>query len=394
MTPDQPSPPPAQKKRIQFIDLLRGWAVIVMIETHVVNATITDAIRATAAFDVLQFINGLVAPAFLFASGMAFAITTRRKVQDYLSFGMPFFRQIGRLALILVVGYVLHIPKFEYEHLLHETKPEAWLHFFQVDVLQCIAVSIILLQLLLLGVRTERRLYLVTALMTVAIVAGTPLVWQIDFSGMLAAPLAAYMNAQNGSLFPLFPWAAFLFAGAIAGYAYLEHAQRNAGEPGGRSYAQTAASAGVIMIVASFLLHPVGVTIYPVYDYWHTSPSFYLLRLGIVMLLCAGMFLYETRHGVRQSSPVTLIGRQSLIVYVVHLMLVYGRLGGESFNDRVGRSFGYAEAMVTALILFALMYLLALAWERIKRGPAPARYALEGIVLAAFLYVFFFVRWG
>jgi surface polysaccharide O-acyltransferase-like enzyme len=228
----------------------------------------------------------------------------------------------------------------------------------------------------------------------VAIVAGTPLVWQMDLSGTLAVPVAAFLNAQHGSLFPLFPWAAFLFAGAVAGYVYLEHAQRSAGGHGGRRFAQTASSAGVILIVASFLLHPVGLAIYPVYDYWHTSPSFYLLRLGIIMVLCAGMFLYEATQGVRRSSAVTLIGRQSLVVYVVHLMLVYGRLGGESFHERVGRSFGYAEAMVTSLILLVLMYLLALAWERIKRGPAPARYAVEGTVLAAFVYVFFFVRWN
>ena len=35
---EQPLQP---RKRIEFIDLLRGWAVIVMIETHVFNATLT-----------------------------------------------------------------------------------------------------------------------------------------------------------------------------------------------------------------------------------------------------------------------------------------------------------------------------------------------------------------
>ncbi|HUI66403.1 MAG TPA: heparan-alpha-glucosaminide N-acetyltransferase domain-containing protein, partial [Bacteroidota bacterium] len=109
----QPSP----KKRIEFIDLLRGWAVIVMIQTHVFNATLTPEITGSAFFEIIRFIDGLVAPSFLFASGMAYAVTTRRKMADYLSFGMPLVRQIGRLLFIMLIGYSLHIPRFNYYHL-------------------------------------------------------------------------------------------------------------------------------------------------------------------------------------------------------------------------------------------------------------------------------------
>jgi len=58
-------------KRIDYIDLLRGWAVIVMIETHAFNATLTPAIKSDWFFGYIAFINGLVAPSFLFASGLA-----------------------------------------------------------------------------------------------------------------------------------------------------------------------------------------------------------------------------------------------------------------------------------------------------------------------------------
>jgi uncharacterized membrane protein len=99
------------KKRIEFIDLLRGWAVIVMIQTHVFNATLTPGLTETGFFQVLRFIDGLVAPSFLFASGMAYAVTTRRKINDYLSFGPPLFRQFGRLLFVMLIGYGLHLPK-------------------------------------------------------------------------------------------------------------------------------------------------------------------------------------------------------------------------------------------------------------------------------------------
>jgi uncharacterized membrane protein len=59
---------PVTKKRIEFIDLLRGWAVIVMIQTHVFNATFIPRLTESGFFQALRFIDGLVAPSFLFAS--------------------------------------------------------------------------------------------------------------------------------------------------------------------------------------------------------------------------------------------------------------------------------------------------------------------------------------
>src|SRR5512140_2949217 len=117
--------PPGKPKRLDFVDLLRGWAVIVMIETHVLNATLLPSLRLEVPFKILDFINGLVAPAFLFASGLAYAVVTRRKINDYLSFGRPLFRQFWRLLFILIIGYGLHIPKFYFHHLMYEAGAEA-----------------------------------------------------------------------------------------------------------------------------------------------------------------------------------------------------------------------------------------------------------------------------
>ena len=383
---------PATKKRIEFIDLLRGWAVIVMIQTHVFNATLVPAITDSGLFQVLRFIDGLVAPSFLFASGMAYAVTTRRKINDYLSFGPPLFRQFARLTFVLLIGYGLHIPKFNYYHLRYEAGQVAWQMFWQVDVLQCIAISLLFLQVMLLLLRSERRLYLTMIGVTLAVVFATPVAWSIDFWDMLPVPVAAYMNGLHYSLFPVFPWSAFLFAGALCGYFYLK-----AKDAGGADHAQE--SVGRMMkktswyapgiIALSFMIHPVAALIYPSYGYW-LSPSFYMLRLGLVLLLCAGMYLYERRIGVSPRSVVSLMGRESLLVYTVHLMIVYGKFGYFTFADRVNRSFGYGEAILTTLLLILLMYLLALAWSRVKSAPPPVKRLTQGVVLAGFALVFFF----
>lgn len=382
----------APSKRLAFIDLLRGWAVIVMIETHVVNATIIPEIRDTGLFSLLNFINGLVAPSFLFASGMAYAVTTRRKIGSYLSFGFPLAQQVGRLLLVLAIGYGLHLPRFQLQKMMNEVQPREWLVFFQSDVLQCIAVSLLVLQLLLLTLRTERRLYRATAVLAAGMLFATPLMWGIDFLTVLPAPVAAYMNGLHFSLFPLFPWAVFLFAGAIAGYLFAE-ARGAAGEEGAEQFTLVAvrrflmAGAGLLLISIPLMALA---WVYPTYDYWRYSPSFVLLRIGIVLFLCALMYWYEQRKGVSAASPVTLIGRESLLVYSVHLLFIYGKFSGYSYHTWVNHTFGYGETFLWTLILLGTMYALAWGWDRLKRQGEVWRRGtqLALVVMLVLLFVF------
>jgi hypothetical protein len=93
---------------------------------------------------------------------------------------------------------------------------------------------------------------------------------------------------------------------------------------------------------------------------------------------------------VSQASIVALTGRESLLVYSVHLMMLYGKFGTFTFAERVRGSFGYIEATAATLILLGLMCLLAWGWQRIKRGPPLLKRATQAGVLTAFVAVFFF----
>ncbi len=378
-------PPKAQ--RVAFIDLLRGWAVIVMIETHVVNAKIMPELTESGPFQWLKFLNGLVAPSFLFASGLAYAVTTRRKLQDYLNFGSALSKQFGRLLFLLGVAYLLHVPHFSLDRMLSGLTTADRLVFAQADVLHCIAVSLLILQVLLLVFRTEARTYTVLAVLTLCILLATPFMWGIDFLGLLPTFLAAYMNGLHYSLFPLFPWSVFLFAGVLLGYQYLEAREsRGTEEPGGGELRMMKAVLwiGPALVMVSFILDPFARLWYVTYDYWRFSPSFVLLRLGVVLLLCAGLFFFERFRGVSARSPVALMGRESLLVYVVHLFLIYGKFGPFNFQDWSGRQFGYAGAFAWSLVLILAMYGLALAWDRVRRmNPRIKR----GIQLATFVII-------
>jgi uncharacterized membrane protein len=384
-----------RKPRVEFIDLLRGWAVIVMIETHIMNATIQPELKHSALFDWITFINGLVAPSFTFASGLAWAITTRRKLSDYLSFGAPLFKQFRRLLFVVFIGYLLHTPKFNFNQILHETTERSWQIFFQADVLQCIGVSLLIMQLLLLSLKTERRLYGVLLTLAVIVPFVTPIVWGIDWRNYMPLPISGYMNGmhfKNFPGFPLFPWAAFLFGGAVFGYAYLEAKEtgKKVGANNEVGMMRRLHWLAPAMMVFSALSEPLASRTYPSYDYGLSSPSFFFLRLGIVLLLAVEMFFYEKWKTVSPKSIVTLVGRESLIVYSIHLLIIYGNFASFNFQKTVNQKFGYAEALIATVVLLGLMVALAWWWDKLRKEHQSLKRRIEIGVAVGLVVVFFF----
>ncbi|MBI5473531.1 MAG: DUF1624 domain-containing protein [Ignavibacteriae bacterium] len=384
-----PLPTPPARKRVEYIDLLRGWAVIVMIETHMMNATISPEIMSSSFFIMLTFINGLVAPSFTFASGLAYAVTTRRKINDYLAFGAPLLLNIRRLLFVVGIGYLLHLPKFNFHQILTQTTARSWEFFFQADVLQCIGVSLLIIQGLLLMLRSERRLYVTLSIMAFLVVFLSPIVWGIDWRNYLPPPVAGYMNGMHFpqfSGFPLFPWSAFIFGGAALGYFALEAKQKGNEQ---KFFMQVLWIAPAVMLFSA-LIEPTASRLYPTYHYGLSSPSFFLLRFGIVMLLCGGMFFFEKRFSVSPKSIVTLIGRESLIVYSLHLLLIYGNFASFNFQKRVAHSFGYLEASIATVVLIGLMILVAKFWDHMRKRNPKVKQRIQWAVALGLVLVFFF----
>src|SRR5205814_3748191 len=60
---------------------------------------------------------------------------------------------------------------------------------------------------------------------------------------------------------------------------------------------------------------------YTVYDFWYTSPSYTALKAGVAALVLAAAYAFDKIPG---PSPLRQLGRTSLLVYWVHLEIVYG----------------------------------------------------------------------
>jgi hypothetical protein len=103
-----------------------------------------------------------------------------------------------------------------------------------------------------------------------------------------------------------------------------------------------------------------------IYDYWHTSPEFFLMRCGILLTLVFLAYAW-CRWGLAQKgfSPLIQMGNTSLLVYWVHIEFVYGR-----FSILPKGRCGIAKATAGFLIIFLAMLALSVLRTRWKRRSA------------------------
>lgn len=111
---------------------------------------------------------------------------------------------------------VPHSPVAKLNHISLVTT-DKWQAFLAVDALQCLGVTLALLQLFALGARTRVQFLILTLITCVTVVALTPAVWRANWEAVLPVALAAYMTPHGGSLFPVFPWSAYSLLGAAVG---------------------------------------------------------------------------------------------------------------------------------------------------------------------------------
>ena len=363
---------------------MRGFAVMVMVIGHSVDSVLSAEARTTDFFGIYDFIRGFTAPLFLFVAGFSFLVATEKRWNEYQSFTHPLRKRLRKMLLLLVIGYALHFPFFSLNKVLHETTPEGYQQLFQVDVLHCFAVSFLILQFLVFLSPTVKSFLRLLLGLTAGMVLATPLVWNVDFSALLSPLVGPYFNQNQLSMFPLFPFAAFMFGGVFGGHLYLK-ARRTGSDV---RYFKGLALAGLLAIVIGIVadLHPL--RLYPPHDFWKTSPNFYLIRLGVVLGITAS-FYFARRLPKQLRSQLVVLGGSSLMVYVLHLVLVYGSAANSGLGQMLGQSLPFAVAFATGIGVLLLMIVTVYAWRYVSREYSSSlrmtQYAFVSLLLFLFM---------
>lgn len=372
----EPRPP---AKRIVFLDLARAGAVLFMIQGHTIHQLLNPVYEDAPVFQAWLFLRGLTSCMFLLLSGFAFSVASDRYWADLKRPSIRVWRRLVRFTFFLGLGYLIHFPMGRFAHLKFADL-ERWQSFLQVDVLQVVAVSLILLQALAMVVATRRQFAVVTAITGGLVVLATPFLWSRSWAGSVPLWLASYLSSETGSNFPFFPWGAFLFLGAALGMAYTQTSE-------GRTLERTSvafAALGGILTIGGLVAFRLPIDPFDVIDPWRAGPAIFTIRLGCVLLLLSG-FVYVSRFIDRLPQYVNALSQESLTIYVVHVAALYGSLWAPGLGELLGRQ-SLPATFAWIATLFLSMAALAWAWNWTKRNRPLLMYATRFAIAVGLLW--------
>jgi uncharacterized membrane protein len=340
--------------RVVFIDLARALAVGFMLYGHTVDALLAPGYQVGTWFDVWQFQRGLTSSLFLLLSGFAFSIATTRHWSSHLRLSDTVVKRLRRFGLLILLGYGLHFPVARFVLLPTATEMERRA-LLAVDVLQLIGVTLIVVQALVLVTRSRRLFTIAAFVLTGLLVAITPWVWTSDWIQSLPLPVAAYLSSTViASQFPLLPWAGFLLLGAGLGQLYARW-----------DSAHMTGYANQVLLVPGAIMVAIGLSerllSSPLFGPgpWAYIPPMFVVRAGSCLLIL-GSIAHLSRRIDRLPHVFGAVAQETLLIYFVHLCIVYGSVWNPGLRQAYGAALG--PGMVTLFIVLLFVSMTGLAW--------------------------------
>jgi surface polysaccharide O-acyltransferase-like enzyme len=303
-----------------------------MVGGHTLDALLAPAVRAEPAVALYWQARGFTAPLFLLVAGWA---VTEAIGRGHARGAALVRARLPRVGLLVAVGLGLRWPGWGVDG-LRRLDPEVWRHLLAFDALQTIAVGL-LVSAVLLALPLSRRerilafLALVVAALALATLPPAP-------PARAIAAIVLQQAAGGTSPFPLFPWVAYVFAGAILGLA----------TEGGAPRTALAVGATGILLVTPFAILSPG-------EFAPAHPVLVGLRIGAVLVALALLFAVPPA-AARLLAPV---GRASLAVYAIHVAVVYGWSTVHGLSSRIGPTLGFPSALGLAAAVLAGSYAAA-----------------------------------
>jgi uncharacterized membrane protein len=328
--------------RRSYLDVLRGLAVLIMIEAHLLDSWTRFPDRQARQFAHAIIIGGFGAPLFLFLAGIAVPLSVGSKFRRTGDASTASRAVVRRGLEIFGLAFLFRIQAW-----VLGWSP-AWT-LLRVDILNIMGPSIMAAAAIWGAMRTARGRFAAFAAATLAVTLLTPIVRNVSLLSPLPDPIEAYLRPVGGlSNFVFFPWAGFVFAGAIVGLVLDAVRTRRQEHVANLGFALIGTAIAVTAHELSFVP-----TWYPQSHFWTTSPAFFFLRLGIMTAAIAVAYLWELRPGGAHNwSPLRQLGRTSLFIYWIHVEIVYGLI---SLPLHKHLSWGQSWLALAVFCLFMLL---------------------------------------
>ena len=332
-------------KRLYFIDIIRAFAILMMLQGHFINTLLADSYKDINAipYSVWSYFRGITAPTFFTISGLIFTyllLKAKEKGQDKLRMR----KGIVRGFFLIGVGYLLRIPFLSWFSGYFNS------YFLVIDVLQCIGLSLIIVVVIYyLCAKRVLSIFFYLIRLGFLIFISEPLYRNISFD-TLPALLNNYLSKSNGSIFTITPWFGYIAFGAYI--ATLFHKYSN--NPQFKKITVLSFFIlGCILIIYSsdilILLHEL-MNIQLFLD--AANYNYLFTRLGNVFLYFSFFYAFENYL----KFPLILkIGQKTLSIYVIHFTIIYGSFVGIGLNRIIGKTLTPWQAIFGALFFITIV---------------------------------------
>jgi len=332
-----------------------------MIQCHTFNSFTRMELRETGPYVLSQFVGGMAAVLFLFMAGMTLAFqmdSQDRKQRASLLRWRGALRRAGYVFFIAFAfrfcNWISGLPRSGWAQTLARRD-----EVLKVDILNCMGAAMAVVSVAAVLRPKSRVQFAVLAGLTFACAA--PLVSAVEWGG--TPHIVREYLAPNRARFPLFPWASYLAFGLAAG-AIVKRTAADRLE----GLMQWAVIVGSVLVFTAQYFSNIPFSLYPKSDFWTDSPALVLIRTGISLLALAAAYLWTEFCAGEGWSWMQALGKTSLLVYWVHVMMVYGDV-----IKPLKRGLGIAQAALATLVVVGLMVALAAArlWWKDRRVARP-----------------------
>ena len=335
--------------RLYFIDLIRAFAILMMLQGHFIDTLLAPAYRdlSSLSYSIWSYFRGITAPTFFTISGLIFTylmIKAKEKGQQNLRMR----KGIIRGFFLIGVGYLIRIPLF------------AWItghfstYFLVVDVLQCIGLSLILVVVLYFISAKKTLIFSILTLISGFIIFICEPLYRDSSLENIPFFLNNYISKSNGSIFTIIPWFGYVSFGAFIATLFYKYAQRPKFK---KIIVPIFFIIGCILIFySSHLL---------VYIYKQTKVKLFLdsasynylfTRLGNVFLYFSFFYGFEKYL----KFPLILkIGQKTLSIYVIHFIVIYGSFTGFGLRQIIGKTLTPWQGVFGAIIFLVCICFIA-----------------------------------
>ena len=346
-------------KRLAFLDWTRGFAACIMLQGHVSHSFTHKDLRNDSFYIFSQFFGGLTPAVFLFLTGVTLGFLMDSQSKKQPSGPRRILSTLLRARYLLVIGILFHFQMWATAFGQSE-----WVNIFKVDILNCMAAGMLALSGAALFDSRGRIRFAIGVSLAIAVAA--PLMTYLPWDGAPAL-LREYMVPGPGrGRFPFFPFASYvgfgLAAGAILRRTVPDRLER---------LVQWSVLIAIILVFGAQYFANLPYSVYPQSDFWLNSPALILIRVGVCLLLLAASYLWTEFGAGSGWSWMECLGKNSLMVYWVHVMLVYG-----SVAKPIKRTLGIPGTALATLSVMALMVGLSAAWMWWKARRVAERFRL------------------